>query len=190
MRPATNKLVKYLVDKYGLDNLFKEPRIDVGGAETSRQFIGFFGYEVWDLREKEDTDAFIDVRYMHLGQRILTRHGGATIKQVGTVLTFDTLEHVFEAQDAADSIGRIIFPGGHVIVGVPFMWPFHDPSGDYWRFSPQALEKLFEKDFELVESGFYDWDVTDWQGRQVQTLASYYVGCRRAATREPKYLEL
>ena len=52
------------------------------------------------------------------------------------------LEHVFDFHTALDNLCAM--SRDLVVLCVPFLQPMHDAHyGDYWRFSPQALERLF-----------------------------------------------
>ena len=63
---------------------------------------------------------------------------------VGTVLCCETLEHVFEVQEAAKQLIRIVSNNGLILVTVPSGdFPLHW-FPDYWRMSPEAMDKLFE----------------------------------------------
>lgn len=170
MRDATTSLVENLYQRFGP---FMEPVVEIGGAESSDQFRHIFSkYEVWDIRNLPGVDSVVDARTMWSGQTIL---GDGLTNKVGTVMTFDTLEHIFEVGEVAQQIGRMVHrPGGLVVVGVPWMAGFHDPSGDYWRMSHQALERLFGPWFDRLESGYYD----------DNDAGSYYIGRRRNETRE------
>ena len=77
------------------------------------------------------------------------------------------LEHVRQPFDAAANLSMLLCPDGICYVEVPFLWGFHpykgytdnngllpiEPEsyqdhrhgGDYWRFTPQGIQLLFEK---------------------------------------------
>lgn len=168
MRQATTELVGRLYNEFGP---FPEPIVDLGGAETQRQFGSLFPYQVWDRRTLPDVDKAIDARYM-------TANGHAEAESVGTFMTFDTLEHIFELTMVVHEIGQVVRKDGLLIVGVPWAFPYHDPSGDYWRFSHQALESLFAAKFRKIQSGYYDEIVHSETWGEIP-LASYYIGIRR-----------
>lgn len=57
------------------------------------------------------------------------------------VFNHTTLEHVFDVRTAFTnlcSMSRDV-----VIIVVPFLQQVHSDYGDYWRFSPQAIERMF-----------------------------------------------
>jgi SAM-dependent methyltransferase len=61
---------------------------------------------------------------------------------VGTVVCFETLEHVFEVRRAFDSLHRILAPGGVLIASAPFHFHIHAHPDDYWRLTPSAWRRL------------------------------------------------
>jgi len=169
MRDASTRLVEELLQRFGP---FQEPIIDLGGGESHTQFRHLFNYTVADLRQIEGVDHVVDARTMWTTGKFKTH-------SIGTVLTFDALEHIYEVQDVAKQIGMITIKGGMVVVGVPWMYSFHDPSGDYWRFSHQALERLFGEFYDELDCGYYDF--VDGVAR-----GSYYIGRRKTENRDKK----
>ncbi len=59
------------------------------------------------------------------------------------VFNHTTLEHIFEVEKAFHNICKM--SRDVVILVVPFLQEMHGLYGDFWRFTPQAIEKLFEK---------------------------------------------
>jgi SAM-dependent methyltransferase len=72
---------------------------------------------------------------------------------IGTILFFDTLEHVENVHLALEEIHRVLKPGGMVIMSSVMKFPIHDFPSDYWRFTPKAFELLL-KEFEVFEVEF------------------------------------
>jgi SAM-dependent methyltransferase len=63
---------------------------------------------------------------------------------VGTVLAMNTFEHVAHFWRGFDEIRRVLRPDGALLVSCPFYFKIHNFPGDYWRFTPDALEVLLE----------------------------------------------
>lgn len=71
----------------------------------------------------------------------------------GAVLCTELLEHVRDPQRVSAEIGRMLKPGAHVIVSVPFSVPIHRKppyQEDYWRFTPDGVCMLF-REYRLIE---------------------------------------
>jgi SAM-dependent methyltransferase len=64
---------------------------------------------------------------------------------VGTVLALNTFEHVPRFWNGFAEIARVLRPDGVLLVACPFFFRIHNYPGDYWRFTPMALELLLEK---------------------------------------------
>jgi SAM-dependent methyltransferase len=63
---------------------------------------------------------------------------------VGTVVVMETLEHVRYPWRAAAEIHRILRGDGIVVLSVPFHFPVHNHPNDYWRFTTEGVDALFE----------------------------------------------
>lgn len=58
------------------------------------------------------------------------------------VFNHTVLEHVYECRTAFANLCNL--SRDLVIVTVPFLQPYHAPTyGDYWRFTPQAVQRMF-----------------------------------------------
>ncbi|MFT5143296.1 MAG: SAM-dependent methyltransferase [Rhodothermales bacterium] len=66
-----------------------------------------------------------------------------------TVLALDVIEHVEEELLAAETLARLVAPGGHLVVTVPayqWMWSDHDVrNGHFRRYSRASLRGLLQK---------------------------------------------
>lgn len=69
-----------------------------------------------------------------------------------TVLCSEVLEHIPKPHEAAAEIIRVLKPGGHAIITVPFLGYYHDEPYDFARFTKHGLKVLFESsNVEIVE---------------------------------------
>ena len=69
---------------------------------------------------------------------------------VDTVVSLEVLEYVRRPREALAEMHRVLRPGGHALVSVPFVHRMDGPS-DRWRFSEQGLrEVLLAAGFEVV----------------------------------------
>jgi SAM-dependent methyltransferase len=55
------------------------------------------------------------------------------------VLLLDVLEHLAEPEQALREALRVLRPGGHTLLTVPFAYPLHDQPHDYQRFTEYGL---------------------------------------------------
>jgi len=62
-----------------------------------------------------------------------------------TVLCTQVLEHVFEHDKMMKEVHRVLRPGGHIILTVPFAWELHEEPYDFFRYTKHALKELFEQ---------------------------------------------
>lgn len=82
--------------------------------------------------------------------------GGLPIEDKGidTVFCCSVLEHIPEPWLAFTELKRIMRPGGHVILSVPFIYYLHGAPHDYFRFTRYGVAEMATKaGFEIVEAG-------------------------------------
>ena len=72
------------------------------------------------------------------------------------VFSFDVFEHVERPWDAARECMRITRPGGLVVCRTLFSYRYHPEPNDFWRFSAQCLNHLFNArgEAETLVSGY------------------------------------
>jgi SAM-dependent methyltransferase len=63
-------------------------------------------------------------------------------ESVGTVLCFETLEHVADPIRAVGELHRILRPGGVLAISSVMFFPIHAHPWDFWRFTPEGFAKL------------------------------------------------
>lgn len=62
----------------------------------------------------------------------------------GFVICSHVLEHTRKPWIAAANIMRLMRPGGHCFIAVPWVQAYHGFPRDYWRFSFHGLMELFD----------------------------------------------
>lgn len=62
-----------------------------------------------------------------------------------TVLATEVLEHVEDAERAVADICRVLVPGGHAVITVPYLYPTHEAPYDFRRFTHYGLESLLRR---------------------------------------------
>jgi ubiquinone/menaquinone biosynthesis C-methylase UbiE len=63
------------------------------------------------------------------------------------IICLAVLEHVPRPWDAVKEMFRVLKPGGHLLLYVPFLYPYHSMPGyygDYFRFTEEAVRSLLE----------------------------------------------
>ena len=60
------------------------------------------------------------------------------------VLSFEVLEHLEKPQEAITEMSRVLRPGGHAVVFVPFIYHLHEFPRDFFRYTPYGLQELFK----------------------------------------------
>lgn len=61
-----------------------------------------------------------------------------------SILSTQVLEHVFEQQQMINESFRVLKPGGHIILTVPFVWELHEEPYDFFRITKHGLKQMFE----------------------------------------------
>jgi SAM-dependent methyltransferase len=84
-----------------------------------------------------------------------------------TVVSLSVLEHLREPQEMLNEAFRILRSGGAIIVQVPWQWWIHEAPHDFFRYTPYALEHLFETaGFVAIEiepqAGFFTTMTLKW----------------------------
>jgi len=63
---------------------------------------------------------------------------------IDTVMATETLEHVVRPEGFLAAAGRVLKPGGWLLLTVPFAARWHYIPYDYWRFTPSGLASLLD----------------------------------------------
>jgi SAM-dependent methyltransferase len=91
---------------------------------------------------------------------------------IGTVIAFNTFEHVQRFWVGFDEVHRVLRPDGVFLLSTPFYFHQHDFPGDYWRFTPQAFEFLLAR---------YPVRILGWHGPPRRPLNVWAAAFREAA---------
>lgn len=114
-----------------------------------------------DLRPLFPGKAYVgcDMRPGSGVDRVLDLHGlDLPADSVGTILCFDTLEHVEHPHRAVEEMFRVLRPRGLLAITSVMDFHIHDHPHDYWRFTPDAFRSLL-RPFTQVQ--------VDWAGREI-----------------------
>ena len=95
-----------------------------------------------DMREGPNVDLVINAHD-------LVEHFGE--ESFDLVMCFDTFEHDDKFWVSWENMKAVLKSGGSMLLGVPGRnCPYHSHPKDYWRFTPDAFEDFFFKDFDNV----------------------------------------
>ncbi|MBS1729427.1 MAG: class I SAM-dependent methyltransferase [Bacteroidetes bacterium] len=73
-------------------------------------------------------------------------------EQFNTILCTQVLEHVFDTKGVLSEAYRVLKPGGHMLLTVPFTWEIHEKPYDFYRFTRYGLTDAFKTvGFEILE---------------------------------------
>jgi SAM-dependent methyltransferase len=59
------------------------------------------------------------------------------------IVCTEVLEHTLQPFGAVTELRRLLTPGGHLFLSVPFNFRIHGPLPDCWRFTEHGLRSLF-----------------------------------------------
>jgi SAM-dependent methyltransferase len=61
-----------------------------------------------------------------------------------SVITNQVFEHVFNPEDFMKEITRVLKPGGHLLLTVPFAWDEHEQPYDFARYSSFGISHILQ----------------------------------------------
>lgn len=98
---------------------------DIRPYYPGRHFLGA------DMRKGPGVDVVLDLHDIALPD-----------ESAGTVLMYETLEHVEFPRKAVGEAFRILKPSGCLVMTSQMNFPIHEYPHDYWRFTPEAFKSL------------------------------------------------
>lgn len=138
MRQSVKDYLAKILGRYPVTGpIYEIGSYRVEGQEEFANLRPFFPEKVYvgcDMRPGLGVDRVEDVHCLKIRRN-----------SVGTVLIFDTLEHIENVHQAMQEIYRVLKPGGMVIMSSVMKFPIHDYPSDYWRFTPKAFELLLKR---------------------------------------------
>jgi SAM-dependent methyltransferase len=84
-----------------------------------------------DVESRSLLDARLDVRRLPFRDNT-----------VDVVLLTEVIEHIIDGADVLREIGRVLKPGGRLLITWPFIYPLHELPHDYVRYSEFAMQSL------------------------------------------------
>jgi SAM-dependent methyltransferase len=68
------------------------------------------------------------------------------------VVAFEVLEHVFNIDEVISEMRRVLKPGGHMLISIPFAWDEHEAPYDFSRYTSYGIKHIHERNgFETLE---------------------------------------
>lgn len=136
MRMNTKAITRAFAENFGAAG----PVVEVGALQVDGQhgwgdLRGFFPgvpYLGTDMRPGPGVD------------RVENFEGPTTFAdgEAGTIISLDTLEHVYDVFAFVRELDRILAPGGMMLLTSVMYYPVHAHPSDYWRFTPEAFRRL------------------------------------------------
>jgi SAM-dependent methyltransferase len=115
-----------------------------------------------------------------------------------TILCNAVLEHVEKVDEVVGELARVLRPGGHAVISVPFLQPYHECPSDFRRYTKEGLVQLGEKaglvavEVNPVHSaaqtiGWILWSIAQEKGRLMRALVwpLVYVWTRISLNTDP-----
>ncbi|MBX2898794.1 MAG: hypothetical protein KF775_04065 [Cyclobacteriaceae bacterium] len=135
------ELKKYAPSFYGdIVNVSAWQDKDKEGGYYRDYFINAKSYSITNYKAEArgfqgaEHEIFLDLE-RELSENLLAKYD--------VVFNHTTLEHIFDINLAFSNLCKL--SKDIVIVVVPFLQEMHGEYGDYWRFTPLAVSKLFAK---------------------------------------------
>lgn len=121
--------------------------LDVGcGSQPYRRYFQELDYVGLDIDTEANRQAGV-ADYFYDGSHFPFADGA-----FDSVLCNQVLEHVFNPQEFLAEIGRVLRPGGRLLLTVPFVWDEHEQPYDFARYTTFGLRHMFEQQgFRWVE---------------------------------------
>lgn len=121
--------------------------LEIGGRLNPRKMdFPQFHYHALDLKDTPGADVEVAV-----GD--ITDCPHIPDESYDFIFSLDVFEHIDKPWLAAKEIERLLKPGGVTLHSTLFSWRYHPCPVDYWRFSAEGLESLFQG-LETVHANF------------------------------------
>lgn len=87
-----------------------------------------------------------------------------------SIFSSEVFEHVFNLPEILEELYRVLKPGGHLLVTLPFVWDEHEIPYDFARYTSFGIRHILqEKGFTVVAQ----WKTTNYVATLWQMWAAY-----------------
>ena len=148
--PRTERIGEHMATLLGGAGLTGGRMLEIGGRENP--YGARFGASGWTYLNMDLDETGPDVI-----KGDITNCPEIPDGSFDAIISVDVFEHIKEPWKAAKEIGRLLRPGGFTYHSTLFSWRYHPCPVDFWRYTPDALQFLFEDldvlrcDFDAVE---------------------------------------
>ena len=92
----------------------------------------------------------------HRNEEIDVYYDGKTLPfdnaSFDSIFSSEVFEHIFNLPEILDELYRVLKPGGHMLITVPFVWDEHEIPFDFARYTSFGIRHILtEKGFTIVE---------------------------------------
>ncbi len=92
----------------------------------------------------------------HIDSKVDVYYDGKTLPfpdhHFDAVVCFEVFEHVFNLDEVLAEIGRVLKPGGQLLISIPFAWDEHEVPYDFARYTSFGITHILNRaHFEHVE---------------------------------------
>jgi len=135
------------IDRYYIENFLRKNAADIAGHVVE---IGDNRYTQQFGGTKVTKSEVLDQDHPDSSPTIiadLTKADHLASNSFDCIIVVQTLQFIYNIQDAVNTLHRILKPGAVLLVSIPALSPIcrydMDRWGDYWRFTSAAAQRLF-----------------------------------------------
>lgn len=100
-----------------------------------------------------------------------------------SIFSSEVFEHIFNLEEILTELHRVLKPGGHMLITLPFVWDEHEIPYDFARYTSFGISHLLKKNgFEViavektttyVETVFQMWNAYVWSTYKIRFLGVF-----------------
>lgn len=142
--------------------------LDFGcGSKPYKEFISVHEYIGLDVEERGHPHRYGEADIYYDGKTVPFPDG-----HFDSIFSSEVFEHIFNLEEILTELHRVLKPGGHMLVTLPFVWEEHEIPYDFARYTSFGIEYLLkkngfdviatEKTTNYVETVFQMWNAYIW----------------------------